>query len=158
VPHEGELVVAIGQSGFKVSVKDARSLIFGYAVGLDMTRRDLQFEARDNGRPWDTGKNFAYSAPISTIHPATEIGHLRAGALELKVNGETKQLAELAELIWDCSEIVSHLSALERLHPGDLIFTGTPAGVGAVSVGDRLDVTIEGLTPLSVTIVQPEAE
>lgn len=150
--HEAELVLAIGASGFEVSIENAESLIYGYAVGLDMTRRDLQFEARDKGRPWDTGKNFSFSAPISAIHPQTETGPLRSGALRLLVNGEVRQEADLSDLIWSCAEIIACLSRFERLLPGDLIFTGTPAGVGAVVEGDHIRVEIDGLTPLDVTI------
>lgn len=153
---EAELVIAIGKEGFKVSVADAPKMIFGYAVGLDMTRRDLQFEARDKGRPWDTGKNFSHSAPLAAIHPVAAVGHLSKGSIRLKVNGETKQDADLSELIWDCAEVVSYLSQLERLQPGDLIYTGTPAGVGPVKVGDRILVEIAGLTSLEVSIVAGE--
>lgn len=153
---EAELVIAIGSEGFKISVDDALSLVFGYATGLDMTRRDLQFEARDKGRPWDMGKNFAYSAPLAAIHPVSEVGHLVEGYIRLKVNEETKQDADLAELIWNCAEIISILSGFERLYPGDLIYTGTPAGVGAVMPGDKIEVEITGLTPLAITVGAPE--
>ena len=149
---EAELVIAIGTAGTNVSEAAALDLVFGYAVGLDMTRRDLQFEARDKGRPWDAGKNFAFSAPMAAISPAAETGHLSTAPIQLRVNGEVKQDADIADLIWDCAETISYLSRFERLLPGDLIFTGTPAGVGPVVTGDVIEVTIAGLTPLKVTI------
>lgn len=155
--YEAELVIAIGKEGAAVAANDALNLVFGYAVGLDMTRRDLQFEARDKGRPWDAGKNFAFSAPMGTICPVSDGGHISTAPIRLSVNGEVKQDADIADLIWDCSETIAYLSRFERLLPGDLIFTGTPAGVGAVAPGDVIDVTIEGLQPLRVTIGPKEA-
>ena len=152
--YEGELVIAIGKAGAAVSVAEAPSLVWGYAVGLDMTRRDLQTVARDKGYPWDTSKNFAFSAPLAAIRPVAK-GHVVEGAIELTVNGETKQRGDITDMIWNPNEIISQLSAFEKLYPGDLIFTGTPAGVGAVTVGDVLRVTIEGLQPLDVTIAKP---
>jgi len=152
--YEGELVIAIGKAGAAVSVAEAPSLVWGYAVGLDMTRRDLQTAARDKGYPWDTSKNFAFSAPLAAIRPVAK-GHVVEGAIELTVNGETKQRGDITDMIWNPNEIISQLSAFEKLYPGDLIFTGTPAGVGAVTVGDVLRVTIEGLQPLDVTIAKP---
>lgn len=149
---EAELVIAIGREGAAVPVEDALGLVYGYAVGLDMTRRDLQLEAREKGRPWDTGKNFAWSAPIAAIRPVEDGGHVTTGEIRLTVNGEVKQDADIADLIWDCQETIAYLSRFERLLPGDLIYTGTPAGVGAVQTGDVIDVTIAGLTPLRVTI------
>ena len=153
---EAELVVAIGKEGVALDEGSALDIVFGYAVGLDMTRRDLQLDARDKGRPWDTGKNFAYSAPMAAIRPLEGGKHADRGTIELTVNGETKQKADLADLIWSTPEIIAHLSRLERLLPGDLIFTGTPAGVGAVLPGDVIDVTIAGLEPLHVTVVAME--
>jgi fumarylpyruvate hydrolase len=150
--HEAELVIAIGKDGSGLSPDDALDIVFGYATGLDMTRRDLQFVARDKGRPWDMGKNFARSAPIGAIHAAADIGHPTSGALRLTVNGEVRQQADLADLIWSCAEIVSHLSRYAPLHAGDLIYTGTPAGVGAVVPGDELVMEIEGLSTLRITI------
>jgi fumarylpyruvate hydrolase len=150
--HEIELVVAIGREGFRIPAAQAKDYIYGYATGLDMTRRDLQLEARDKGRPWDTGKNFPESAPISAIHKAADVGHLQKGAIWLKVNDEIKQQADLADLIWSVDEIVEHLSKLYRLLPGDLIMTGTPAGVGPVKPGDRLVGHIDGLEDLIITI------
>ncbi len=121
-----------------------------------MTRRDLQFEARDKGRPWDTGKNFAYSAPLGTIRTVEGHGHVDKGPIRLTVNGEVRQQADLTDLIWSSAEIIAHLSKYERLLPGDLIYTGTPAGVGPVEPADVVEVTIEGLDPLKVTIGEPE--
>src|SRR5579859_4768654 len=150
--HEIELVIAIGKHGLNVPAESASDLIFGYAVGLDMTRRDLQLAARDQGRPWDTGKNFPFSAPMGAIHPVAALGVLTRGAIRLDVNGETRQSADLSELIWSVTEIIEHLSRFYCLTPGDLIFTGTPAGVGPVMTGDRLAGSIDGLGSLSVTI------
>lgn len=152
---EGELVVAIGATGRNLSPSEARSIIYGYAAGLDMTRRDLQLEARKTGRPWDTGKNVESSSPIGLIHPVSEIGNLETGRIALSVNDEVRQEADLADLIWSVDELVSFLSSLYRLEPGDIIYTGTPAGVGAVDIGDRIVVEIEGLKSLEVTIVGP---
>jgi fumarylpyruvate hydrolase len=156
--YEAELVIAIGKEGAALAVKDALAIVFGYAVGLDMTRRDLQFEARDKGRPWDTGKNFAFAAPLAPIRPVEGNGHAEKGAITLTVNGETKQKGELTDLIWSCAEVISQLSHLERLCPGDLIFTGTPAGVGPVKPGDVIEAKIDGLDPLKVAIGEREAE
>ncbi len=154
---EAELVIAIGKEGVKLSGENALDVVYGYAVGLDMTRRDLQLEARDKGRPWEVGKNFAFSAPMAAISTVADAGHLSSAPIRLTVNGEVKQDADIADLIWDCTEILVYLSRFERLLPGDLIFTGTPAGVGAVVTGDVIDVTIEGLEPLQVTIGEKEA-
>jgi fumarylpyruvate hydrolase len=150
--YEAELVVAIGKEGAGISKAAALDLVFGYAVGLDMTRRDLQLEARDKGRPWDTGKNFAFSAPIAPIRPVETGGHVSAGRIHLAVNGVTKQDADITDLIWDCAETIAYISRFERLLPGDLIYTGTPAGVGPVLPGDVIDVAIAGLEPLRITI------
>ena len=150
--HEAELVVAIGKEGAAVDLDQARAMIFGYAAGLDMTRRDLQNAAKEKGRPWDTGKNFAYAAPIGAIRPVEGNGHVENGALSLTVDGTSKQSGDVADMVWNPFEVVVHLSKLERLLPGDLIYTGTPAGVGPVQVGNVLKVTIAGLAPLEVTI------
>lgn len=155
--YEAELVIAIGKEGAEISNAAALDLVFGYAVGLDMTRRDLQFEARDKGRPWDTGKNFAFSAPIGPIRPVETGGHVSGGRIHLTVNGITKQDADIADLIWDCAETIAYITRFERLLPGDLIYTGTPAGVGPVLPGDVIDVAIAGLEPLRVTIGQIDA-
>ncbi|MFM2041920.1 MAG: hypothetical protein RLY86_496 [Pseudomonadota bacterium] len=143
--HEIELVVAIGAAGRDVPVERANDLIFGYAVGNDLTRRDLQLAARDQGRPWDTGKAFDLSAPLTAIHPVAETGILERGAIWLTVNGQTRQSADIADLIWSVPEIIAELSTLFTLAPGDLIFTGTPAGVGPLQPGDRVEGGIEGL-------------
>jgi fumarylpyruvate hydrolase len=155
--YEAELVIAIGKEAAGISKAAALDIVFGYAVGLDMTRRDLQLEARDKGRPWDTGKNFDFSAPIGPIRPVATAGHVSAGRIHLTVNGVTKQDGDIADLIWNCAETIAYISRFERLLPGDLIYTGTPAGVGPVLPGDVIDVTIAGLEPLRVTIGQIEA-
>ncbi len=154
---EAELVIAIGKAGANVSEADALELVFGYAVGLDMTRRDLQNEAKEKGRPWDAGKNFAFSAPIAAIRPVGDGGHVSDGPIQLRVNGDLKQDGDVSDMIWNCAEQIAYVSRFERLMPGDLIFTGTPAGVGAVVPGDVIDVTIAGLEPLQVTITDKEA-
>ncbi|WP_370461003.1 fumarylacetoacetate hydrolase family protein [Brevundimonas sp.] len=154
--YEIELVVAIGRSGREVSTDDAMSLVYGYAVGLDMTRRDLQLVARDAGRPWDTGKNVEQSKPLGPIHPAAGIDASK-GAITLTVNGDRKQTGDLSELIWSVPEVIAHVSRFYRLEPGDLIYTGTPAGVGAVVQGDVLVGAIAGLGELTVTIGPPAA-
>lgn len=155
---EAELVIAIGTAGANVSEADALELVYGYGVGLDMTRRDLQLEAREKGRPWEVGKNFAHSAPLAAISPVAACGHMTSAPIKLRVNGTLKQDADIADLIWNCAEQIAYLSRFERLLPGDLIFTGTPAGVGAVVPGDVIDVTIAGLEPLRVTIAEKEAD
>jgi fumarylpyruvate hydrolase len=154
--YEAELVIAIGKEGAALAPAKALEIVYGYATGLDMTRRDLQFEARDKGRPWDTGKNFAFSAPLGTIRPVEGHGHVDKGPIRLTVNGEVRQQADLTDLIWSSAEIITHLSRYERLLPGDLIYTGTPAGVGPVEPTDVVEVTIEGLEPIKVTIREPE--
>jgi fumarylpyruvate hydrolase len=151
--HELELVVAIGSAGRDIPLERALAHVYGYAVGLDLTRRDLQFAARDQGRPWDVAKGFDHSAPVSAIRPAAEMGHLEQGAIWLEVNGETRQRANLAEMIWNVAEIVAELSTYYELQSGDLVFTGTPEGVGPVRRGDSLVGGIDGLETLRVTIV-----
>ena len=155
--YEAELVVAIGVGGRNISTESALEHVWGYATGLDMTRRDLQLDARGQGRPWSTGKNFEQSAPLGLIHPVSEVGHLAKGPIELTVNGETKQKGDLDELIWPVEDVIANLSTLYTLQPGDLIFTGTPAGVGPVVPGDVVKVTIEGLSDTVITIGPPEA-
>lgn len=151
--YEAELVVAIGKGGRDIAVENALDHVWGYATGLDMTRRDLQLDARAQGRPWDTGKNVEQSSPLGLIHKAGEGDFNPAkGAIKLTVNGETKQDADLAELIWPVDDIVAFASKLWKLEPGDLIYTGTPAGVGAVVEGDDIVVTIDGLTPLEIKV------
>jgi fumarylpyruvate hydrolase len=150
--YEAELVVAVGKGGRNIPVEAALDHVYGYATGLDMTRRDLQLTARAQGRPWDTGKNVEQSSPLGLIHPAADVGHLEKGAIRLTVNGEVKQDADLTELIWPVADVIAFLSTLYRIEPGDLIYTGTPAGVGAVVEGDVVLVTIDGLEPTQVTI------
>lgn len=151
--HEIELVVAIGRGGRDISLERGLDHVFGYAVGNDLTRRDLQVAAKNHGAPWDVAKGFDQSAPISAIRRVAEIGRLDAGTIWLEVNGESRQRSDLSEMIWSVSEIVSELSAYFELQPGDLIFTGTPAGVGAVVRGDSLVGGIDGLETLRTTIV-----
>jgi fumarylpyruvate hydrolase len=151
--HELELVVAIGTGGRDIPPASALAHVFGYAVGLDLTRRDLQFDAREHGRPWDVAKGFDCSAPVSAIRPAAQMGHPEQGAIWLEVNGETRQRANLSEMIWNVPEIVAELSTYFELRPGDLIYTGTPEGVGPVQRGDSLVGGIDGLETLRITIV-----
>ncbi|SEN67510.1 fumarylpyruvate hydrolase [Sphingomonas gellani] len=153
--YEAELVVAVGKAGRNIAAGDALDLVYGYATGLDMTRRDLQFEARDKGRPWDTGKNVEQSSPLGLIHPATEVGHPGSGSIRLTVDGEVKQDADLADLIWSVPEVIAYVSRFYRLEPGDLIYTGTPAGVGAVQEGDTIVVSIAGLSNCVITVGAP---
>ena len=150
--HEIELVVAIGKRGTQLSAANANEVVFGYATGLDMTRRDLQNDMREKKRPWDLGKSFAQAAPIAPIHPVATTGLLGRGAISLDVNGVRRQQGDLVDMIWDVPHTLAFLSQYYELLPGDLVFTGTPAGVGAVVAGDRLDGHIDGLTPLSIVI------
>lgn len=150
--HEAELVVAIGRPGFNLSEEAAWELVWGYAVGNDLTRRDLQLDARDKGRPWDWGKAFDNSAVCGPIHRASNVGRMERGAIRLSVNGAVRQDADLSDLIWSVPEVVSILSHAVRLQPGDLIYTGTPAGVGALAPGDVCVVEIEGLGTLTTKI------
>jgi len=151
--HEIELVVAIGRGGKNIAAADAHQHIFGYAVGLDMTRRDLQNDMKKQGRPWCIGKAFDHSAPIGPITPAAQAGHVNQAEIRLHVNGADRQRSNVAKLIWNVAETIEHLSAAWELQPGDLIYTGTPEGVAAVVPGDLLVGEIAGLTPLQVTIV-----
>ena len=153
VHHEIELVVALSKGGENIPVESALDCVFGYAVGLDMTRRDLQGEAKKAGRPWEVGKAFEGSAPIGPIVPASEIGHPASGAVWLEVNGRRRQDGDLSQLIWKVPETIAYLSGLFRLAPGDLIMTGTPAGVGAVQRGDELHGHIDGIGDLHVKVV-----
>ncbi|MEM8988748.1 MAG: fumarylacetoacetate hydrolase family protein, partial [Pseudomonadota bacterium] len=150
--YEIELVVAIGKGGSNIPEDKAKDHIYAYATGLDMTRRDLQLEAREKGRPWDTGKNFDQAAPIGLLHKVEEVGHVENGRIYLDVNGDIKQDADIADLIWSVDEIIEHLSRLYELRAGDLIMTGTPAGVGPVVAGDKLSGFIDGLSPVEITI------
>jgi fumarylpyruvate hydrolase len=153
VHHEIELVVALAEGGERIDVADALDHVFGYAVALDMTRRDLQGEAKKLGRPWEVGKAFEHSAPCAALVPASAIGHPAAGAIWLEVNGERRQEGDLNQMIWKVPEIISYLSELFTLAPGDLIMTGTPAGVGPVARGDRLHGHVDAVGELEVTVV-----
>ncbi len=153
---EMELVVAIGAEGFRVAEEDAERLIYGYAAGLDMTRRDLQQVAREQGRPWDLGKNFERSAVCGEIVPATGLGVLDKGSIVLQVNGETKQRSDLSMMIWNIREIIADLSRFYHLQPGDLIYTGTPEGVGAVQPGERITGHIASVGDIVLSIGEPE--
>lgn len=150
--YEMELVVAIGAPAFKVSVDEAPSAIYGYAAGLDMTRRDLQLVAREKGRPWDLGKAFEQSAIIAEITRSAEFGEVGPQSIVLKVGENIKQQALLSDLVWKVPELISHLSGFYHLMPGDLIYTGTPAGVGAVETGDSITGEIDGLAAVTVSI------
>ncbi|MDX5401355.1 MAG: fumarylacetoacetate hydrolase family protein [Rhodobacterales bacterium] len=150
--HEMELAVAIGAPAFKVSVADAMSRVYGYACALDMTRRDLQLSERAHQRPWDLGKDVENSAVFAPITKAADFGPIAAQRIHLAVNDEIRQDASLTELIWSIPEIISHLSGFYHLQPGDLIMTGTPAGVGPVVAGDVITGGIDGLEPISLTI------
>ena len=150
--HEIELVVAIGTGGRNIAAADAAKHIWGYAVGLDMTRRDLQNAMKKQGRPWCIGKAFDASAPIAPLHPISTTGELTSGAITLSVNGAQRQKGDLSDLIWSVAETIETLSKAWALQPGDLIFTGTPAGVGAVVAGDLIEGHIAGLGTLQVCI------
>lgn len=146
--HEIELVVAIGRDGADISESEAEDFIYGYAVGNDLTRRDLQLQAREAGRPWDTGKAFDASAAITAIYPVSQVGHIRKGEIAISVDGELRQRADIRDLIWGVPEIIAELSTLFALKRGDLIYTGTPAGVGAVAPGQTMTGFIDGLGEL----------
>lgn len=150
--HEVELVVAIGASGADISVSDASEAIFGYAVGVDLTRRDLQQSMKEKGRPWEIGKSFAQAAPVGEIQPAWNIGHPREGKIILSVNGEVRQEADIKDMTWGVDEVIAELSTYYKLEPGDLVFTGTPAGVSALVRGDKVDCAIDGLESLEFSI------
>lgn len=153
VHHEVELVVALGRGGRAIPVAEAPGCVWGYGVGLDMTRRDLQGEAKRLGRPWEIGKAFERSAPVGPLVPATRTGHPSSGRITLKVNGELRQEGDLGQMIWKVPEIIACLSEHFELAPGDVILTGTPAGVGAVVAGDVMEAEIEGIGTLRVTVV-----
>jgi fumarylpyruvate hydrolase len=150
--HEIELVVAIGTGGRNIKAADAQKHIYGYAVGLDMTRRDLQGEMKKQGRPWCIGKGFDQSAPIGPITPVAQAGDVAKADIWLKVNGQDRQRSNVDKLIWNIGEIIEHVSAAWELAPGDLIYTGTPEGVAAVVAGDVLEGGVGGLGTLSVKI------
>ncbi len=151
--YEIELVVAIGKGGKNIAAADAQQHIYGYAVGLDMTRRDLQGEMKKQGRPWCIGKGFDFSAPIAPITPAAQAGDVEHAEIYLQVNGQDRQRGNVSQLIWNIAETIEQLSAAWELQPGDLIYTGTPAGVGPVVVGDLMQGGIAGLTPLQLRVV-----
>ncbi|EXU81743.1 fumarylacetoacetate hydrolase family protein [Comamonas aquatica] len=150
--HEIELVVAIGKGGKNIPASEAFAHIWGYAVGLDMTRRDLQNEMKKQGRPWCIGKAFEYSAPIGPVTPAAQAGDIEQADIWLQVNSQDRQRSQIGQLIWNIAETIEHLSQAWELQPGDLIMTGTPEGVGAVQVGDLLEGGVTGLTALRVSI------
>lgn len=151
--YECELVVAIGKGGADIAVDDALSHVFGYAVGLDMTRRDLQGKMKDTGRPWEIGKAFDFSAPVGEIRRAAEVPAIESAAISLTVDGVTKQSSHVTHLIWSISETIANLSTLFKLEPGDLIFSGTPEGVGAVQRGQTMVGQVEGLSGITVKYV-----
>jgi fumarylpyruvate hydrolase len=151
--HEIELVVALGKAAVEASEDEALDHVFGYSVGIDLTRRDLQLAARDKGRPWDCGKAFDNSAPLSAIVPLTAVGHPESRAIWLSVNAEMRQEGNISQMIWSVPEIIAILSSQFRLEPGDLIFTGTPAGVGPLVAGDSVIGGVDGIGKLSISIV-----
>lgn len=151
--HEIELVVAIGTGGKEIKAENALDHVYGYTVGIDMTRRDLQGVAKDMRRPWEAGKAFDHAAPCSAIVPAADIGHPETGRIWLAVNDEIRQDGDLAQQIWNVSESIAHLTTLFELVPGDLIMTGTPAGVGSVKPGDKITGGIDGIADISITVV-----
>lgn len=150
--HEIELVVAMKAGGQNIPVTQALALVYGYGVGLDMTRRDLQTVDKDKRWPWESGKSFEQSAPCSAISPVTTVGHLTSGRIHLTVNGQTRQDADLKDMIWNAAEVISHLSSQFGLAAGDVIYTGTPDGVGPVSRGDEMRAQIDGLEPLVTAV------
>ena len=150
--HEIELVACIGRGGRNIKAADAKKHIFGYAVGLDMTRRDLQGEMKKQGRPWCIGKGFDHSAPIGPITPAEQAGDIENAEIWLKVNGQDRQHSNVSKLIWNIGETIEHLSAAWELQPGDLVYTGTPEGVAAVVAGDTLEGGVAGLTGITVKV------
>jgi len=150
---EGELVVAIGKGGADIPAASALDHVYGYSVGCDLTRRDLQSDAKKTGRPWDMSKGFDNSAPIAPIQPAAKIGHPAKGRLTLSVNGALKQEGDISQMIWPVPDVIAFLSTLVVLAPGDLIYTGTPAGVGPIVTGDKVEIICEGVTTCSFTLV-----
>lgn len=150
--HEVELVVALQRGGADIAVADALDCVFGYAVGIDLTRRDLQTRAKEKGHPWDMGKGFDHSAPLSALRPAAQIGHPVTGGIGLRVNGQTRQRGDLAQMTWPVAEVIAHLSRMVELAPGDLIFTGTPAGVSTVVRGDLIECAVDAVGELSITL------
>ncbi|WP_414439300.1 fumarylacetoacetate hydrolase family protein [Burkholderia sp. 22PA0106] len=156
--HEIELVIAVGKGGSHIAAAEALGHIWGYGVGVDLTRRDLQAEAKKLGRPWDWAKGFDASGPVSPLHAAADIGHPQTGRIWLAVNGETRQQGDLSDLIWPIADIIAYVSQAIELQPGDLIFTGTPAGVGALQPGDRVSGGVDGVATFEFTIgAKPQA-
>lgn len=155
VHHEVELVVVLDKGGRNLTVEQAAECVWGYAIGLDMTRRDLQGEAKKQGRPWETGKGFDFSGPIGPVHQRSQVGTLASGAITLHVNGTLRQSGDLSQMIWNIAESIAYLSGLFELKAGDVIFTGTPEGVGPVQVGDTLVAAVAGLGEMRVTVGQP---
>lgn len=153
VHHEIEMAVALKSGGSNIPLGEALDHVYGYGVSLDMTRRDLQAQAKKLGRPWEISKAFERSAPIGLIHPAAETGHLESGRIELKVNGEVRQEGDLNQMIWKVPEMISYLSEYFELAAGDVILSGTPSGVGPVSVGDRMEASVEGLSSKTVKVI-----
>lgn len=153
VHFEVEMVVAIGKGGTNIAVRDALNHVYGYALGLDMTRRDLQGEAKKTGRPWEIGKAFEHSAPMTDVVPVAQSGHLAKGDIWLKVNGEIKQQSDLDQLIWNVPECIAHLSTIFEMKAGDLIMTGTPAGVGAIKRGDIMQGYCAGIGSITTKVV-----
>jgi len=153
VHHEVELLIALKSGGTHIAVEDALSHVWGYAVALDMTRRDLQGEAKKAGRPWEIGKAFERSGPVGPLHPVSKIGHPSHGRITLKVNGDLRQEGDLVQMIWKVPEMISYLSEYFELQAGDIILGGTPAGVGPVQRGETMEATIDGLGTLVVTVV-----
>ena len=151
--HEVELIVAVGKNGTNIPASEALYYVFAYAVGLDLTRRDLLQEAKKKGRPWATAKGFDRSVPCSDLHKVEEVGHIERGKITLSVNGEISQQGDISDMIWSVAEILSSLSSFFELCPGDLIFTGTPAGVRPLECGDILEGEVENLAKLNITIV-----
>ncbi len=149
--HEIEMVVALGKGGANIKVANALDHVWGYGVGLDMTRRDIQGEAKKMGRPWEMGKAFDNSAPCTGLKPVSMVGHPAKGAIWLKVNGTVKQKGDLSEMIWNVPETIAYLSGLVTLRPGDLIYSGTPAGVGPIKPGDRLEGHVDGVGDLIIS-------
>lgn len=152
--YEGELVVAIAKGGTAIAASQALDHVYGYAIGNDLTRRDLQSAAKEKGRPWDWGKAFDQSAVCGPIHPAAQVGHLSKGLIQTRVNDQVKQSSDIAELIWSVPDTIAFLTASVALQPGDLIYTGTPAGVGPLVPGDVCTVSIEGLGVVTTMIAE----
>ncbi|BDU69555.1 fumarylacetoacetase [Geothrix oryzae] len=151
--YEAELVVALGGGGRDIPAEEALACVYGYAVGIDLTRRDLQAKFKDKGQPWEMAKGFDQSAPVSALVPAARLGHPASGAIWLSVNGVERQHGDLAQMTWNVAEVIAHLSSYVALAPGDIIFTGTPSGVGAIVRGDRVRCGIEGIGELEIVLV-----